>query len=470
MPGSVSSCSLLLPLLIIAGLAVGTVAGEGPASLRLRHGFEPGSEAIYEFESILEQDSTRDGEKLYHKMTLEGSIRETVVETRADTALIGWLGKAQWELTEGQAAESDSGDQAWISSHRITDRGESRRREFCGTNTQQYARHRAVNQFSEAMQLFATFTERDVSVGESWEGNVLLPLPGERQVGRATTTLIAVDRNEDRTVCELKSEFSSGGGESFDTWMAGTIRPTMTVTGTAEGLFEAERGIWLNVKVDMKALIEGPGFAGAMDIRSERRLRSYEREPPDASRAARQHFPEFENALGVLYEGDLAKSITMLERQETDEKDEDWARALGITLAILRGVKQNEERESADKKLPEQPAWQQGQAAEVYRKAGSHVEAGELERAAAEYERFLSMKDSDTPEHARILAQYRLAGLLVDLGRREDALAAYRAVRAMPAADDYSKKLKKQALKKATALEQAESAPIHPPALPVIDD
>jgi tetratricopeptide (TPR) repeat protein len=456
MPGSVFSCRSLLTLLIVTVLSIGAVAGEAPESLRLRHIFKPGSEAVYGFESAMEQDSTMKGEKLYHKMTLDGSLRETVVGFRGDTALVGWLATGRWQLREGADTEGEANDQVWIASHRITDRGESLRRKFSVTNAQHYIRYRAVNQFAEAMQVFAAFAEQAVSPGDKWEGDVLLPLPGARQVGRAVTTLIAINRNNGRTVCTLKSVFRSGGDKSFDTWQTSAILPKMTVTGAAQGLFEAERGIWLDMKVDMKAMIEGPDFAGAIDIRSRRRLKSYQQGAGPGSLASRKRFAEFENALRVMCDGDLEKSIEMLERQDADSEDEDWSKGLEVTLAILRGVKQNEEQEAGDKKLQEQPAWEQGPAAEAYRQAGAHAAAGELERAAAGYERFLSIQDSGVPGNMRILARYRLAGILVELGRRDDALAAYRAVQSMSADDDYSKRLKEQALKKATELEQVE--------------
>ncbi len=95
---------------------------------------------------------------------------------------------------------------------------------------------------------------------------------------------------------------------------------------------------------------------------------------------------------------------------------------------------------------------------QTYRLAKSYADAGDLEKAVEAYRRVAASDSKDVPARTRMLAQYRAAGLLEKMGRAEEALKAYRAMENIAADDDYSKKIKENARKKAAELaaEQAE--------------
>lgn len=90
---------------------------------------------------------------------------------------------------------------------------------------------------------------------------------------------------------------------------------------------------------------------------------------------------------------------------------------------------------------------------EIYKLAGAYAEAGDLDKAVEAYRSFVAVENEAAPARLKVLAQYRRAGLLEKLGRTAEALTAYRAAEQSPASDDYSKKIKDLAGKKAKKLE-----------------
>jgi ribonucleotide reductase alpha subunit len=73
----------------------------------------------------------------------------------------------------------------------------------------------------------------------------------------------------------------------------------------------------------------------------------------------------------------------------------------------------------------------------------------------ARYEEFLATGEDREPSWTRVLARYRTARLHRKLRQPEQALAAYRAVLAMEANDEYSGRLKGKAK---TAIEELQAA------------
>ena len=88
----------------------------------------------------------------------------------------------------------------------------------------------------------------------------------------------------------------------------------------------------------------------------------------------------------------------------------------------------------------------------LYKLAGTYANAGKLDKAIDAYRKVAASPAKDLPPRTRVLAQYRAAGLLARQGKTQEAVAAYRAVDGIKADDDYSKRIKQAALKKAGAL------------------
>ena len=140
---------------------------------------------------------------------------------------------------------------------------------------------------------------------------------------------------------------------------------------------------------------------------------------------------------------------------DTYPRDEVAPQALGAAASICeRRLGDGAQAAELRAKLV---AWREARAAgetnraakafNLYRLASAYVEAGALGKATDAFERFLSFQDEEIPETMRVLARYRVGGLLDKMGQRDKALAAYQAVLDMPAEADYSRKLQDTARK-----------------------
>jgi uncharacterized protein (UPF0147 family) len=146
--------------------------------------------------------------------------------------------------------------------------------------------------------------------------------------------------------------------------------------------------------------------------------------------------------------------------KELAEKFPDNAR---VPLALIQAADISEnklnDKKSADELRQRAVALQEKRAAgdpmELFKLAGVCANSGDLEKAVATYRKFLAAEDPKIPANMRLLAQYRIGGLLEKQSKTAEAAEAYKAMDAMPAADDYSAKLKEQAKKRVEALAAA---------------
>jgi hypothetical protein len=192
-----------------------------------------------------------------------------------------------------------------------------------------------------------------------------------------------------------------------------------------------------------------------MTLLESRRLPSAEA----AARAAR--IRALDEALACLYADNFVGGIAQLERQAGSE-EADWRRGIELTLALVRPLEHPHAEADVGAGPPAPAVTPAAEAAlEIYKQAAGHAEAGEPEAAAAAYRRFLALTNAAVPAATRLLAQYRLAGLLDKLGRRAEARGAYEAVQVMEADDDYSRQLQRKAREKA---EQLAAGPAETPA------
>jgi tetratricopeptide (TPR) repeat protein len=93
----------------------------------------------------------------------------------------------------------------------------------------------------------------------------------------------------------------------------------------------------------------------------------------------------------------------------------------------------------------EKAAGEEADPMEIYKLASSYADAGDLEKAIATYREFLAVENADIPANRKAMAQWRLAGLLEQIGKAGEAKAAYQALVDSPAEDAYAKKLKERA-------------------------
>ena len=99
-----------------------------------------------------------------------------------------------------------------------------------------------------------------------------------------------------------------------------------------------------------------------------------------------------------------------------------------------------------------------GDPFEMYKLAYACQRLEEPATAVRLYLKFATAGSDSIQPRLRILAQFRSAGLLAKLGRKKEALAAYRAVETIPAdpKDDYVKQIKASAKEKAAELGDAK--------------
>jgi len=458
---------LLLLVRVVACQADETTSTPAPgasaqAPFMLEFKFRPGTEFAYDFSSVITQRMSVSGaEDLTHKMTLTGVTRQIAADVENDgrVGLIGIRGHAAWMLTSGSGGTNMiSRDETWCGAHRVDATGLSIRRQSQAGDRRQHLLRRAVDQFSEITQICAPFPTNRVGVGSQWQGGVLLPTPGTRQPGRAVSTITQAGTTNGTRFCVIRSEVTSGGEQSHETWKVESWGPDMEIHGTTEGRFDLDRGIWLETKVNLQAKfagrVEESGFDGVMSIRGMTKLRSAVPLPAQTAAEQQQRTRALDGALKRLFANDFEEGVKMLEHQHAKETDPDWKQGLNVALAMTRPLLKYDSNGVRIKRDSEQEAAKpaEGSPLLVYAQAAEYTKAGELDKALEAYSLFLAAKDDDIPAGTRLLAQFRVANLLEKLGRIEEALDAYRKAGTMNADDDYSRKLKEKAAGRTTEL------------------
>ena len=106
--------------------------------------------------------------------------------------------------------------------------------------------------------------------------------------------------------------------------------------------------------------------------------------------------------------------------------------------------------------LREKPAAKEGKTdpLETYKLASSYAEAGDSQKAAEAYRKFLASDCKDAK--MRVLAQYRLGGLLEKLNQTKEAADAYRAAEAIQTDDNYAAQIKEKAKQRAAELSKGK--------------
>jgi len=143
------------------------------------------------------------------------------------------------------------------------------------------------------------------------------------------------------------------------------------------------------------------------------------KEAAAALRAVAEEYPQHQVAAEALEE-----SVSIHEKRLNDT-----ASAAEIRKALVA--------------LREKSAATQTDPLALYELASALAAAGDAQKAADAYRKFLAGESKDNK--MRVLAQYRLAGLLGKMNQTTEARAAYAAVEAIQADDDYSKQIKEKA-------------------------
>jgi len=449
---TISIAVCIVHVMFLSGVApVNAISESLPAtaSFRLALKHEPDLELTYSIESSLEQESAISGlNTTTHNMTLSGDIHQTVADVDASdgAALVGWLGRSKWTVATGtDEANRTEKEQIWISAFRIAQTGESIKRESHGVDAHRQGLLGAVDQIAEISQVCAAFPEESVEVGGIWEGDVLLPLPGARQPGKAVSTVVEFSRRNGNNCCLIRSKFFSESGRSHATYRLDMTRPVMEVEGVSEGLFDIDRGIWLNVRTEISSTMEGPDFKGMMEIEGTKKLESSRVLSSAEANATRIRIRKLDEAFSLIYKNDIRAGIELLEKQWSDERaDADWKRGIELTLAMIRSSLESH----SPKRNPAPDGDAEGSDLDAYKRAGVAARAGESEKAMELYRAFLASGDVDSTDVMRVLAQYRVARLLEEQGRRDEALDAYRVLLKMDCNDDYAAELRKKAREK----------------------
>jgi hypothetical protein len=155
------------------------------------------------------------------------------------------------------------------------------------------------------------------------------------------------------------------------------------------------------------------------------------------------------------YEKNWADAVSKFKELAEKYPDDGLAPPALIAAAQISETNLNDKK-SADELRKRAFALQEKRAAgdpmELYKLAGLSADAGDLEKAVATYRKFLASEDAKIPANIRVLAQFRVGGLLEKQDKKAEAIEAYKAVAAIAASDDYSNRIKEQAKKRLDAL------------------
>jgi hypothetical protein len=454
LPGLIASC--LVCAISGADQLSGTNIVEPP--FRLEHKFKKGAYVLYDFTSELKQTmSASAGGDIVHAMTLTGTTRQVIadIDKGGTTALTGLIGKSKLVINSGP--DSTNGffkDQTWISACRVGSDGRSIRRELKASNPRQYHLREMIDQISECSQICAAFPTGEVTVGSQWTGTVLLPLPGTRQVGRGVSTITAVKEKKGIRYCVIRTDVTSGGEESLDTWKADTTRPDIEVKGRTAGCFDIERGIWLQTRIDLEARFEGRsserGFEGKMEINGTTKVHSLGMLPAGKVAEWSNRVKALDGILADMYGNLSGKQVKALEELRQHETDSDWKTGLDVTASLVRPLLDDGSGSSAKGNANAGINANTNVSASLlmYKKAKEYADAGNIDKAIETYKAFLAAPVDAASAATLVLAQYRLAGMYERKGERQKALEAYRAVQGVSSSDDYSLKIKEKAKEK----------------------
>jgi hypothetical protein len=458
-----------LPGLIACCLACASAWADQVAStniaeppFRLECKFKKGAYVLYDFTSEFKQTmSASAGGDIVHAMTLTGTTRQVVADVEKDgtAALTGIIGKSKLVINSGpDSTNGFSKEQTWIAACRVGSDGRSIRRELNASSPRQYHLREMIDQISECSQICAAFPTGEVTVGSQWTGTVLLPLPGTRQVGRGVSTITAVKEKKGVRYCIIRTDVTSGGEESLDTWKADTTRPDIEVKGRAAGCFDVDRGIWLQTRVELEAKFEGRsadrGFEGKMEINGTTKVHSLGTLPSGKVAEWSNRVKALDGILAGMYGNLSEKQVKSLEKLKERETDADWKDGLDVTVALVRPILDGASESGANGNAGAGINTNASTAAAllIYKKAKEYADAGNIDKAIETYKAFLAEPVDAASAATRVLAQYRLAGLYEKKGDRQKALEAYRAVHGISSSDDYSMKIKEKAEKKGREL------------------
>lgn len=445
--------SLLLVACMRGGASCAAPVGRAaaPPRFRLSHGFDPRTELTYSFRSELKQDTTIEGKRVREDVTISGTLRRAVarMSRRRGVALIGQIGSSTLEaVSGGEDSARLEKQQTWVSACRVTRSGMAVRREIRGLEMSPDLV--ALGQISESQQPHAPFPRGDVFLGSEWEGKVLLPLPGMRLSQEATSSVVAVRKIDGAICCIIRTEVSPMRGQSQVGWLPGKRQPDMVVTGMSECAFDIERGIERRVSWDLTVRLSGRRFEGTMRILSVVRLESSRSLSGGERKDWRRRTIALDDALARVYRGRAAPAISLVEAELGRARDADWLEGLGLALALISPIRQVEPSPAAGP-----AAADAGEGPALYKEAAAYAQAGELAKAVESYEEFLALKCDGVAPGSRVLARYRVGGLLLRLGQRDRALQSYRAVETMDADDQYSQSLKQKARERLRELTRA---------------
>ena len=360
-----------------------------------------------------------------------------------------------------------------------------------------------------------------VKVGDTWQitresGALALPTPS-----RMTSTIVEIKEIQAHNCAIIKSKIlplEKGTG--------------LDLSGTVEGVFDIDRGVLQEVKVEMMLHMKGEDRKNDATTQARVSLVSLRMLPPDEFAAYRRRIRSLDAAIGLLHNLEVEKAIGQLEKLGKEVADKTWQRCIQQTLALAKQVEQVAESAKRRSDVKDSDYTLQNKAEKMFMDAEGAADAGEWEKAAEAYmdfveafpkhrlvssalagageifvkqlkepkgvvrvvkklsqlaqekladnaanpleiyklagtcerladsetavklyQKFIARKDENIPPRIKLMAQYRTAELLAKLGKKQEALVAYRAVGNIPAADDdYAKQLKAAAKKKAEEL------------------
>lgn len=446
--------------MVILSLATTLLAApQPPAAFQLTHRLRAGDDLVYDFSSTLRQESSVSGEKLLYNMTLSGAIRQTVVDVtpEAGSALVGLMGTGTWQMVSGPGGISGTTrDQTWIATYRLEPNGKIVPRATRKEDRAQNLIHRTMNQMSENAQIFPAFPTNRLSVGDRWEGPVLLPLPGIRQPGRGAATVTGHRIVNDAPCFVIKCDIASEKGQSFATYQSSINRPDIEIKGSSEGVFDIERGLWLSTQIELTARITGPSFDGTMAVKGHTSLAGAGllSDATVGDRAAK--IRAFEQAIATLYENDVEAAEKALREQKDSVGDAQWKAGVATTLGLIEVARKElagdgHHRQGDDRpetallaradKAAQEEKWKE--AVELYEKVASDFPSTEtavqaLTSAADIYHRRLDKKNSASSLRRRIV-EMREDMAKRQKGSAETAIALYKQAGAYETAGDLKK-------------------------------
>jgi tetratricopeptide (TPR) repeat protein len=481
-------------------------------TVNLEYKLQPGTELIYKVSGTIKSGPSSVSGNV--EGTNSGMMRLVVADVDASgVMLIGQLPAIENSTGEAtpRGEQKTYSTYAEVSVYRMDRAGNLAVRKLKNDEQLKVGGRLTIWQFDRWKMDSAIMPAGAVAVGATWESGTNsagTPMPIPAQV-KVASTLVEIKTADGHKCALIKSRVSPDDRNII------LGMPDIAVSGDVETLFDVDGGMVRNVNSKLTFKIKNAAGEHTVTFETTTVLDSMKMLPPAEAAREGKVIRTLDGVVANLYDGDYVQAEETLENLKPTELPAAWRtginKAIGrvkplaqrgreeaalqlyneaekaaiekkwadaaakyksvyerypdanmVTMALYRGAmvyeKHLKDKKSADELRQQLVTYQQKRAAggdpdELYRLAQAYGYAGDAEKAISTYRKVLAVERPRVDR--RFMAQYHIGEMFEDLGRKAEAVEAYKAALAMPNEDENDTQVKEEVKKKIEALTAA---------------